>query len=226
MGDVFRKEGIDGECLRVMTKADLRDFGLNFKDAQRVMAALEALRRRGGEGEGEGGGMGAEPPRQVQTADAGHGMDVEGMHEKAQEILNSKFGEGMIQLPVPNSRGATQPTQREVEMMPVKKSFTQLRAEMYEEPPPRPPSMDPEISEDVKGALLSEGIFPTDVESMPPEIRSILSRRPDLLKQAMDRSKENAMRKEMAGGDIFSDDLLTIQEEAPTPPPPTAPGLR
>ena len=78
--------------------------------------------------------------------------------------------------------------------------------------------MGPEISQDVKGALLSEGIFPADVESMPQEIRDILSRRPELLKEAMDRSRGNAMKKEEAGGDIFSDDLITIQEEPANTP--------
>lgn len=95
---------------------------------------------------------------------------------------------------------------------------TLVAANMFAEPPPRPAHMPPEIAPDVKGALLSEGIFPTDIDSMPPEIRDILSRRPELLKEALDRSKAN----EKEAGDIFSDDLITIDEEPGFPTSNTA----
>ncbi|GMI02061.1 hypothetical protein TrLO_g10450 [Triparma laevis f. longispina] len=148
-----------------------------------------------------------------------HGFIVMNLYNKAEKIMSERFG-GSIELPKPRlpKTQPTPPPKQEVEMKSMRPSFTEMRANMFAEPPPRPAHMPPEIAPDVKGALLSEGIFPTDIDSMPPEIRDILSRRPELLKEALDRSKAN----QNEAGDIFSDDLITIDEEPGFPTSNTA----
>ncbi|GMH79133.1 hypothetical protein TL16_g08042 [Triparma laevis f. inornata] len=215
VSETFQKEEIDGSCLRPLTASDLKAFGLSFKESQTVMTAINNLK---GNTASTTPGITTPttplPPSQNQL-DNPH-LTPKDLYNKAEKIMSERFG-GTKERPIhrtPKNPASPKPSQtpppkQEVEMKSMRPSFTEMRANMFAEPPPRPAHMPPEIAPDVKGALLSEGIFPTDIDSMPPEIRDILSRRPELLKEALDRSKAN----QNEAGDIFSDDLITIDEE-------------
>jgi hypothetical protein len=101
--------------------------------------------------------------------------------------MREKFGNSMI-LPRPNRSGQSSEVEMtEIPQPPVKKSFTEMRAEMYAEPPTMPESYVPS---------LPLGIDPS---TMPPEIQEILKRRPDLVSQALQQSKTSAARQGQEG---------------------------
>jgi hypothetical protein len=112
---------------------------------------------------------------------------IEGMYEKAEGLMKEKFGNTVI-LPRPKRSGPSSEVEMtEILQPPIKKSFTEMRAEMYTEPPPMPESYAPS---------LPMGIDPSTI---PPEIQEIIKRRPDLLSQALQQSKMKASRQGQEG---------------------------
>ena len=189
-------QGLDGRCMQGLTISDLRSFGLNYKTAKVVndliLGVVGNHKSRGFDD------VSVETNPARQPAPILENSDV--MYSKAEKIMKEKFGDS-IMLPKPNLPG-TELQMTEISHPPAKKSFTELRADMYADPPPIPASYVPS---------LPAGLDPS---SMPPEIQDILRRRPDLVSQALQQSKVNATREQEEG------DRTAFQQPDLLSPPP------